>query len=101
MYNRLSEEQRRAVMHREGAMLVTAGPGSGKTHVLTSRILYLIQERRIPPDQILVITFTREAAGSMKNRYLEMTEKFRVSADISAGVRYGQVSFATFHSFFF
>lgn len=88
-------------MHREGAMLVTAGPGSGKTHVLTSRILYLIQERRIPPDQILVITFTREAAGSMKNRYLEMTEKFRVSADISAGVRYGQVSFATFHSFFF
>lgn len=37
----------------------------------------------------------------MKNRYLEMTEKFRVSADISAGVRYGQVSFATFHSFFF
>ena len=75
-------------------MLVTAGPGSGKTHVLTSRILYLIQERQIPPERILVITFTREAARSMQNRYFEM-------ADISADAHFGQVSFGTFHSFFY
>ncbi|MDE7222170.1 MAG: UvrD-helicase domain-containing protein, partial [Acetatifactor sp.] len=79
MYNQLSEEQRRAVMHGEGPMLVSAGPGSGKTHVLTSRILYLIQERRIPPGQILVITFTREAARSMQSRFLKMTEELYAS----------------------
>lgn len=78
-------------------MLVTAGPGSGKTHVLTSRILYLIQEQRIPPGQILVITFTREAARSMQKRFYEMTEKFLIPAD----ARSGQVSFGTFHSFFY
>jgi len=101
IYRQLSEEQRRAVTHGEGPMLVTAGPGSGKTHVLTSRILYLIQERLIPPGQILVITFTREAARSMQSRYLEMAERFRISADITADARSGQVSFGTFHSFFF
>ena len=52
----LSEEQRRAVTHGAGPMLVTAGPGSGKTHVLTSRILYLVQERLVPPGQILVLS---------------------------------------------
>lgn len=76
-------------------MLVTAGPGSGKTHVLTSRILYLIQERQIPPGQILVITFTREAARSMQSRFFKMTE------EISADACFGQVSFGTFHSFFY
>lgn len=101
IYRQLSEKQRRAVMHREGPMLVTAGPGSGKTHVLTSRILYLIQEQKIPPGQILVITFTREAAKSMQNRYLEMAEKFHIFADISSDARSGQVVFGTFHSFFF
>lgn len=93
IYSRLSGEQRRAVMHGEGPMLVTAGPGSGKTHVLTSRILYLIQEKQIPPDQILVITFTREAARTMQSRYFQLSEKFPAPA--------GQVSFGTFHSFFY
>ena len=78
-------------MHGEGPMLVTAGPGSGKTHVLTSRILYLIQERLIPPGRILVITFTREAAKSMQNRFFNMTEN----------AHSGQVSFGTVHSFFY
>ncbi len=78
-------------------MLVTAGPGSGKTHVLTSRILYLVQERLVPPGQILVITFTREAARSMQRRYLEISEKFLYSEEAQSG----QVSFGTFHSFFY
>lgn len=97
IYTKLSAEQRRAVMHGEGPMLVTAGPGSGKTHVLTSRILYLVQERQIPPGQILVITFTREAARSMQSRFFEMTEKLPICADAQSG----QVSFGTFHSFFY
>lgn len=79
-------------MHGEGSMLVTAGPGSGKTLVLTGRILYLTRERQIPPGRILVITFTRESARTMQNRYYEM-------ADPCA--RSGQVSFGTFHSFFY
>lgn len=97
IYRQLSAEQRRAVMHGEGPILVTAGPGSGKTHVLTSRILYLIQERQIPPGQILVITFTREAARSMQSRFFSMQKAFPFSAD----ARFGQVSFGTFHSFFY
>ena len=101
LYNRLSEQQRMAVMHGEGPMLVTAGPGSGKTHVLTSRILYLTQNRQIAPDRILVITFTREAARSMQTRYMEAAEKYRVPADSAMHARIGQVSFGTFHSFFY
>lgn len=98
IYSQLGAGQRRAVTHGEGSMLVTAGPGSGKTFVLTSRILYLVRERQIPPSQILVITFTREAARTMQARYLEMTERFPHSA---ANARSGQVSFGTFHSFFY
>ncbi len=97
IYDRLSAPQRIAVTHGEGSLLVTAGPGSGKTHVLTSRILYLIQERQVPPDRILVITFTREAAGAMRRRYCRMTAGYPVS-DCA---RSGQVTFATFHSFFY
>lgn len=98
---KLSVEQRRAVTHGEGPMLVTAGPGSGKTTVLTSRILHLVQERQIPPSRILVITFTREAARSMQNRYLSMAEKSEASADASVNTCFRHVSFGTFHSFFY
>lgn len=97
IFEQLSTDQRRAVMHGEGPILVTAGPGSGKTHVLTSRILYLIRERQIPPDTILVITFTREAAGSMQSRFLSMQKAYPIPSD----ARSGQVSFGTFHSFFY
>ncbi len=97
IFAQLSRDQRKAVMHGEGPILVTAGPGSGKTHVLTSRVLYLIQERQIPPDQILVITFTREAARSMQNRFFSLQKGF----PIPISPRPGQVSFGTFHSFFY
>lgn len=97
----LSADQRRAATHGEGPMLVTAGPGSGKTTVLTSRILYLVQERQIPPSQILVITFTREAARAMQSRYLNMAEGTGAFAGASDVSRFRQVSFGTFHSFFY
>ncbi len=84
-------------MHGEGPILVTAGPGSGKTHVLTSRILYLIQEKQIPPDRILVITFTREAARAMQSRFFSLREAFPIPLEAQSG----QVSFGTFHSFFY
>ena len=61
-WSALSDVQRQAVSHRDGPMLVLAGPGSGKTLVLTWRVRYLTEVCHINPGEILVITFTRAAA---------------------------------------
>ena len=71
-------------------MLVLAGPGSGKTTVITNRVRYLTEKAGVDPSHILVITFTRAAAREMKERYAQMTR---------AGC--SRVSFGTFHSVFF
>lgn len=84
----MNDAQRKAVTHTGGPLLVLAGPGSGKTFTITRRILYLI-EHGVPPERILVITFTREAALSMQRRFQETSQIPR------------PVNFGTFHSVFF
>ncbi len=82
--------QLRAIRHYKGPMLVLAGPGSGKTTVLTNRIRVLTEERGVPEENILVITFTRLAAQEMKSRYLRLT-----------GRKESTIAFGTFHSVFY
>lgn len=84
-----SKAQTQAIMHKDGPMMVLAGPGSGKTTVITHRVQYLTKEYGIDPGDILVITFTRAAAEEMRERYEALT---------GGGSR---VTFGTFHSLFF
>ncbi len=82
--------QTKAITHTSGPCLVLAGPGSGKTAVITKRAEYLITECGVPPQRILVVTFTKAAAGEMRTRFEQMTSK-----------KYPGISFGTFHAVFF
>lgn len=86
----LNKSQAKAARHGAGPMLVLAGPGSGKTRVITERTKYLIANQGIDPSHILVITFTKAAAAEMRERFCRLME----------GRRY-PVTFGTFHAVFF
>ncbi len=92
------EEQKKAISHGDGPMMVLAGPGSGKTTVITHRVKYLIEQRGVDPAHILVITFTRAAAAEMKNRFENLMKE---SETKGRGGSSAPVSFGTFHAVFF
>ena len=91
-----TKSQSEAIRHVDGPLLVLAGPGSGKTTVVTKRVQYLVQDCSISPSSILVITFTKAAATEMKDRFTRLMEQ---QAQPPGG--YGNVSFGTFHAVFF
>jgi DNA helicase-2/ATP-dependent DNA helicase PcrA len=64
----LTDEQRAAALAPDGPLLLLAGPGTGKTAVLVARVVYLIQERRVPPSRLLVLTFAARAADELRER---------------------------------
>lgn len=85
-----TKAQQAAICHGKGPCLVLAGPGSGKTFVITRRIQNLIQNQHVDPATIMVITFSKAAATEMKQRFLDLCEG-----------DYQPVTFGTFHAIFF
>lgn len=86
----LDQIQYAAVRHFKGPAMILAGPGSGKTTVITHRVWSLIKDRGVSQERILVITFTKMAANEMKERFLKM-----------GGITSTDVDFGTFHAVFF
>ncbi len=86
--NKLTEDQKSAIEHERGPLLIVAGPGSGKTEVMTRRVAHLVNEKGIGPDRILVVTFTNRAADELKDRIQE-----RVNVNVE------DMQVSTIHSF--
>ena len=91
-----NQAQKKAVTHGKGPCLVLAGPGSGKTLTIVNRIKYLIEEYKVRPEEILVVTFTRFAAAEMKSRLCALMGRkdLPVTSGTFHGIYYGILKWA-------
>jgi len=94
----LNEPQKKAVETVKGPVLVLAGPGSGKTRVLTRRIAYMIEEQGIAPWNIAAVTFTNKAAGEMRERVALILQEIYGAPPVGQSSRLGGLTIGTFHS---
>ncbi|HEY0781635.1 MAG TPA: UvrD-helicase domain-containing protein, partial [Thermoanaerobaculia bacterium] len=88
---KLNPEQREAVVHRDGPLLILAGAGSGKTRVITYRVAWLIEQQGIDPSHIAAMTFTNKAAAEMRERVEDLLGMHPLSTFVGTFHRYGLV----------
>jgi DNA helicase II / ATP-dependent DNA helicase PcrA len=93
----LNEEQRKAAEIMTGPCMVLAGPGTGKTTIIVHRLAQLVQSAIVRPENLLVVTFSKDAAAEMKGRFVKFAEDHKVANSRQVG----EITFGTFHSVFF
>ena len=91
-FSKANDEQKEAITHTDGALLITAGPGTGKTFTLVQRAVYLIQEKNVSPEQIMIATFTEKAAKEIVTRITNELAERNISVDVN------EMYIGTFHS---
>lgn len=89
----LTDQQREAVVHDAGPLMVLAGPGTGKTKLITHRVAYMIQQRGVPAESIVALTYTRAACGQLRERVAKLLERFDLAQAAS------EVTIETYHAF--
>ena len=91
-FGNADESKRQAISAADGAVLITAGPGTGKTFTLVQRTLYLIEECKVKPENIFIATFTEKAAKELITRITNELAEHNISANIN------EMYIGTFHS---
>ncbi|MCM1061429.1 MAG: ATP-dependent helicase [Eubacterium sp.] len=91
-FSKANDEQKEAIQYTDGALLITAGPGTGKTFTLVQRAVYLIQEKHVSPEQIMIATFTEKAAKEIITRITNELSERNIPVDVN------EMYIGTFHS---
>ncbi len=95
LLSNLNESQKEAVTTTDGPVLVLAGAGSGKTRTLTRRVVYLLLQKKVSPERLLVVTFTNKAANEMKERVEKL---LKTDSDSEIAAKHSLPWLGTFHS---